>query len=86
MKGRRGPNALVSSCISLHFFLFLQEGQSLCFFFRLPGLHIMLLLVFLSWPKVRQRERLISTEKREEASLIGLGGSGEIEELGGFEG
>ena len=45
----------------------------------------MLLLVFLSWPEVRKRERSISTEKRQEDSLIRLGGSEEIEELGGFE-
>lgn len=42
LKGRRGPNALVSSCISLQFFssLFLQAGQSLCFFsFTWPSHH-----------------------------------------------
>lgn len=66
LKGRRGPNALVSSCISLHFFfLSLFTGGAIAlFFFRLLGLHIMLLLVFLSWPEVRKRERSISTEKR----------------------
>lgn len=68
------------------FFSFYRRGNRFVFFSRLLGLHIMLLLLFLSWPEVRQSERSISTEKREETSLIGLSVSGEIEELGGFEG
>lgn len=66
--------------------LFTGGAIALVFFFRLLGLHIMLLLVFLSSPEVRKRERWISTEERQGDSLIRLGGSEEIEELGGFEG
>lgn len=59
-------------------FLFLQEGQSL--FFRLLGLFIMLLLLARS----ETGGKIDLDRKRQENSLIGLGGLGGIEELGDF--
>lgn len=59
-------------------FLFLQEGQSL--FFRLLGLFIMLLLLARS----ETRGKIDLDRKRQENSLIELGGFGGIEELDDF--
>lgn len=59
-------------------FLFLQEGQSL--FFRLLGLFIMLLLLARS----ETGGKIDLDRKRQENSLIGLGGFGGIEELDDF--
>lgn len=45
------------------FFSFAGGGTIAFFFFRLLGLFIMLLLVFLSWPEEGQRERSGSMER-----------------------